>query len=244
MQATFLSRIPRRTARAVLATLGTLGSLTLPLAQAQTSFSLTPSAGQLSYSVTPEQRFQWKGSARQLGFAADVTLPNGMYFSLSHAGTNGGTVDFDRGGAVLLRDIDMQRSDTSLTFGDTVFDELNMFLGLRTATARLDNGIDTRFSTTGFFAGVAYPLAVGPATLSFSAALGVNQGKWSDRSGSVSDAAVGLSAGARFVYPLGKQATAGLGLKTQRYRYNFTAYDLGFVTESLRVGEAFVSVSF
>jgi hypothetical protein len=239
-----LAARPRAGLRAALGAAAFACAWVAPAAQAQLNVSFTPSAGQLNYTVEPQGRFQWSGSARQVGIAFDTTLPTGWYFGLSHASTNGGEVDFDRGGPVLMRGIGFRRSDSALTFGHAVFEDLNAFAGVRSSTSRLDNGIDTRFSTTGYFAGLGYPLALGRATLALSVAFGMNTGKWSDTSGSVSDTASGFSAGARLSYPLGRQMQAGLGLKAQRYSYDFTTFGLGTVEESLRVGEAFISISF
>jgi hypothetical protein len=231
--------------------LGCTAALTVVLAltvaapaQAQLSFSLTPSAGQLGYEARAGQRFGIKGSARQAGLSAEVGLPNGFYIGLSHSATQGGEVNLETRGSLLFSDIGLRRSDSAITFGFSVVDELNGFVGLRTGTARVDTQIDTRFNTTGYFAGLAYPLQLGPAYLSLSLAVGNNTGEWRDNFGSLKDTAFGLSGGARLTWAFNKRATAGLGLKAQRYVYSFENQGQTELTESMRIGEAFVSVTF
>ncbi len=235
---------PGARSRAATATLALAAALAAPASLAQLSLGASLAGGQLGYQIESDTGRLWKGSSPMATVSADVALPGGFYVGLSHTGASGGEVDFSFRGLAGASNIGLKRSDTALTFGYALANRLNGFIGVKSASTALDNGFGTEFKTSGYFAGVAYPIAMGPTYLALSLAVGSNSGTWQDRTGSVKDAAFGYSGGARFTYAFSRSLSAGVGAKYQRYEYLFENAGLGTLSESLRMGELFLNASF
>lgn len=214
-------------------------------AQAQVSFNVTPSVGSTDYQVQLDSSRSLSGDGRHITLDGDVGLPNGFFLGLSHTAVRGGELDFNLDGRPLPERLGWRRADTAFTVSHAVTDDLNVFMGLRNGSTRIDTGIGTEFRTSGYFVGFALPVPLGPGYLSLSAAVGVNKGTWrDDLTGDSTDQAFGYSLGARFSWPVAKGIAAGAGVKAQRYDYTLENVGLGDVNEKLRLLELFVSFSF
>ncbi len=228
---------PVRWARWTAAAVATLAA---GAAQAQVSFSLTPSIGRAAYELQLDSDRTLDGNARVLGLSADLGLPNGFFLGLSHTRMSGDGLRLEGEETGL----GWSRNDTALTVNHALVDDLNIFIGLRTGGTQVDSGIGTEFKTRGYFVGLALPLQIGSGFLSLSAAVGLNEGTWRDVEGDATDKAVGYSAGLRYSHPISEGINAGVGFKTQRYVYTLENVGLGDVREKFNQFDVFVSFSF
>lgn len=216
----------------------------LPAAQAQTGLNTQLALGQLGYTIESSARQLWEGSAKAVTFGVDYALPNGFYLGLGHTQALSGELDFSFQGA-RRNTSDFKRSDTALTLGWSAANRLNTFVGLKSAASKIDNSVATEFKTTGYFVGLSYPLSFGSSYLSLSAAVGLNSGSWKDTSGpTIKDTAVGYSGGIKYSYAINPSMVLGLGLKAQRYSYDFTQLGFGTVDESVRLVDLSFSFAF
>lgn len=210
---------------------------------AQTGLNTQLALGQLGYSIESSARQLWKGSAKAVTAGVDYALPNGFYLGLGHTQAIGGELDFSFQGT-RRSSSDFDRSDSALTLGWSAANRLNTFVGLKAAATKIDNSVKSEFKTTGYFVGLSYPIAMGSSYLSLSAAVGLNTGTWRDNSGSLKDTAVGYSGGIKYSYAFTPSMVMGLGLKAQRYSYDFTQLGFGTVEEAVRLVDLSFSLAF
>ena len=203
-------------------------------APAQVSFGLGLNAGSMAYTIKSSTDQKWDGSAKMIGISADLAFPGGFYTSLSTLQSQGGKEDFSFQG-VQSNTSNFKRSDTALTFGYAAANRLNTFLGVKSAQTKLENAIHTKFGTTGYFAGLSYPISLGAGTLALTGAVGVNVGKWSDTSGDAKENALGFSGGLRYIHSFTPKFSASAGVKAQRYSYDFQSTLGKKLEESVRV---------
>ncbi len=211
-----LSAIP------VAAALALALSLASPVARADVGFGGGVAAGKTKYTIESEIGQKWSGNANSVTLNGDVAFGNGFYVGLAHTQTSGDLeFTFQGQGDPSDPSDGLKRRDTALTFGWSAANRLNTFVGVKAAQSDIDSGIGTRFKTTGYFAGLSYPISFGSSTLALTGALGYNVGKWSDISGSGDAGTLGYSGGVRYVYAFSPRIAAGVGVKFQRYSYTF-----------------------
>lgn len=212
--------------------------------QAQTGLNAQLALGQLGYTVESSARHLWDGSAKAVTLGLDYALPNSFYVALGHTQAVSGSVDFSRGNTRGSAS-DFKRADSAVTLGWAAANRLNTFVGLKSAATKIDNVVATQFKTTGFFVGLSYPISFGSSYLSMSAAAGLNTGTWRDTSGpDVKDSAVGYSAGLKYSYAFTPSMVLGLGVKAQRYSYDFSQLGFGTVEEGVRLFDVSFTLAF
>jgi hypothetical protein len=213
-------------------------------AQAQVSFGLGLNAGSMAYVIQSSTDQKWDGSAKVVVISGDLAFPGGFYGSLSHLQSQGGKEDFSFRGAPASNTSDFKRSDTAFTLGWSAANRLNTFVGFKSAETKIENAIRTTFSTTGYFAGLSYPISLGAGTLALTGAVGVNVGKWTDSGANAKENAVGVSGGLRYAYAFSPRISASAGIKAQRYSYDFQSTLGKKLEESVRVIDLGLNVNF
>jgi len=212
-------------------------------AQADSGLSVNASVGRLDYNITTTANQEWEGDGRAITLGGSYAFGAGEYVSLSYTGVGSGEVQFSYAGAPGGPRRTLKRSDVALTVGKGLANKLNVFVGAKTARSDIENAINTQFQTSGFFVGLSYPLLAGRHNLAVSGALGFNRGSWKDSTGSLSDTALGYSAGLRYGIAVDRWMF-GVGAKAQRYVYDFTNQGYAEVKESIRLLEFTVDCSF
>jgi hypothetical protein len=197
-----------------------VGLLWTQVAMAE-GLSIGVSGGSYPYEIKTSAQQLWSGKGNSITLSTDYGFSDGDYLGLSLTQVASGTVDFSFQGGP-QSPYKFTRQDANLTWGTSFGWGGGGFLGVKSAETKIENTINTKFKTTGYFFGLAYPLSWGRNTLGFSLAWGVNSASWVDTGGELNDSALGFSGGVRYAYSVTPGLLLGVGFKAQRYEYLFT----------------------